>query len=335
MKRSPAAVTAASAAIAATAVLLLGTSAVAFAADKQKAPFEVVVTTLEGAPVEGADVAITSSSTVTPFSFTAKTDAAGKCSGQLVEFKGLYSFKVVKSGYKEFAQDVDFATTKFKKGEVATIKVTLPAITAVEYYNEGAKALQAKDLARAAAQLELAIAADPKMSKAYSVLALIELEQSQWAKALAHADQALALDPNDLHAVRSRYEALTGLGDKPGADAALTALAAKDRSPEVAKLLYNAGALAGNAKEVDLARARFNEALAIDPTLHQAHSALAELAIKEKKYPEAAAELDKAIAVAPRNFKAYERKIEVLKVMGDKAGAEAAEKALAALKAGG
>ncbi len=248
MKRTPAAVTAASAV---AAVLFLGTSAVAFAADKPKAPFEVVVTTLEGAPVEDADVAITSASTVTPFSFTAKTDAAGKCTGQLVEFKGVYSFKVVKSGYKEFAQDVDFATTKFKKGEVATIKVTLPAITAGEYYNVGATALKAKDLTRAAAQLELAIAADPKMTQAYSVLALIELEQSQWAKALAHADQALALDPNDLHAVRSRYEALTGLGDKPGADAALTALAAKDRSPEVAKLLYNAGALAGNAKEVD------------------------------------------------------------------------------------
>ena len=90
-------------------------------------------------------------------------------------------------------------------------------------------------------------------------------------------------------------------------------------------------------KSGDSARAiaRFNEALAIDPTLHQAHSALAELAIKEKNYPLAVAELDKALAVAPRNFKAYERKIEVLKVMGDKAGADAAEKALAALKAGG
>ena len=130
-----------------------------------------------------------------------------------------------------------------------------------------------------------------------------------------------------MQALRSRYDALTGLGDKPGADAVLTELAAKDRTPDVARLLYNAGALAGNAKEIEVARARFEEALAIDPTLHQAHSALAELAIKEKKYPEAIAEIDLAIAVAPRNFKAYERKIEVQKAMGDKAGAEATEKA--------
>lgn len=318
------------------ATLLLASTA-AFAADKPKAPFEVVVTTPapEGAPVEGADVTITSATTVSPYSFTAKTDAAGKCTGELVEFTGLYSIKVVKEGFKEFTKDLDFTATKFKKGELASLKVTLPQITAVEYYNEGAKATQAKDLTSAAAQFELAIAADPKFAKAYSVLALIELEQSQWDKALAHADQALALDPTDMQALRSRYEAFIGLGDKAKAEAALTELAAKERTPEVARLLYNSGAQAGNAKEVEVARARFQEALAIDPTLHQAHSALAELAIKEKKYPEAIAEIDLAIAAAPRNFKAYERKIEVQKAMGDQAGADTTAKKLADLKAGG
>jgi tetratricopeptide (TPR) repeat protein len=317
------------------AALLLSSTSVAFAADKPKAPFEMVVTTPEGAPVDGADVAITSSTTVPPYLFTGKTDAAGKAAGELADFKSLYSIKVTKAGYKEFVQELDLTTSKLKKGQTAALKVTLPMITAVEYYNEGAKAIQAKDLPRAAAQLELAIAADPKLAKAYSVLALIELEQSQWDKALAHADQALALDPTDMQALRSRYEAFTGSGDKPKADAALSELAAKDRTPDVARLLYNAGAQAGNAKEVEVARARFLEALAIDPTLHQAHSALAELAIKEKKYPEAIAEIDLAIAAAPRNFKAYERKIEVLKAMGDKAAVEATEKKLAALKAGG
>jgi len=320
--------------ILAAAALLLISSSFAFAADKPKAPFEVIVTTPERAPVADADVAISSATTVPPYSFTAKTGADGKCTGEFVEFKGVYTIKVTKSGFQDFTQDLDFTTSKLKKGQLASLKVSLPQITAVEYFNAGAKALREKDLANASAQFELAIAADPKFAKAYSVLALIELEQSQWNKALAHADQALALDPADLQALRSRYEALSGLGDKPGADAALTVLAAKDRTPDIARLLYNAGAQAGNAKEVEVARARFQEALAIDPTLHQAHSALAELAIKEKNYPAAIAEIDLAIAAAPRNFKAYERKIEVQKAMGDKAGAEATEKQLAALKAG-
>jgi tetratricopeptide (TPR) repeat protein len=317
------------------AALMVSSSSLAFAAAKPKAPFEVVVTTPEGAPVGDAAVEISSAVTVPPYTYSARTDATGKSTGELADFTSAYSIKVSKEGYKTFTQELDFATSKLKKGQVATLKVSLPLITAAEYYNEGAKALQAKDLARASAQLELAIATDPKFARAYSVLALIELEQSQWDKALAHADQALALDPADMQSLRSRYDALSGLGDKPRADAVLTELAAKDRTPDVARLLYNAGAQAGNAKDIEGARMRFQEALAIDPTLHQAHSALAELAIKEKKYPEAIAELDLAITAAPRNFKAYDRKIEVQKAMGDKAGAEATEKALAALKAGG
>ncbi len=317
------------------ATLIVSCAALAFAADKPRAPFEVVVSTPEGAPIGDAAVEISSTATVPPYAFSGKTDAAGKSTGELADFTSAYTIKVAKEGYKEFTQELDFATSKLKKGQLATLTVSLPLITAVEYYNEGAKALLAKDPARAATQLELAIATDPKLSQAYRVLALIELEQSQWDKALAHADQALALDPADMQSLRSRYDALVGLGDKARADAVLTELAAKDRTPDVARLLYNAGAQAGNTKDVEGARLRFQEALAIDPTLHQAHSALAELAIKEKKYPEAVAELDLAIAAAPRNFKAYERKIEVLKAMGDPAGAAAAEKALAALKAGG
>ncbi|MEO7973084.1 MAG: hypothetical protein ABIU84_05810 [Thermoanaerobaculia bacterium] len=317
------------------AVLLLSSTALAFAADKPKAPFEVIVTTPEGAPVEGADVTITSATTVPPYTFAGKTDFTGKAVGELADFKNSYSIRVVKEGYQQFGQELDLISLKLKKGQTASLKVSLPAITAVEYYNEGVKALQAKDLARATAQFELALAADPKLAKAYGVLAIIELQQSQWDKALAHADQALALDPTDMQALRSRYDAFSGLGDMAKSDVALSELAAKERTPDVARLLYNAGAQAGNAKEVEVARARFHEALAIDPTLHQAHSALAELAINEKKYPDAIVEIDLAIAAAPRNFKAYERRIEVQKAMGDKAGAEATEKKLAALKAGG
>lgn len=317
------------------AALMLSTTTFAFAADKPKAPFEIIVNTPEGVPVGDADVEISSAVTVPPYSFKGKTDAAGKSSGELADFTSVYNISVMKAGYVPFTKELDFTTSKLKKGQVASLKVSLPQITAVEYYNEGATAVRAKDLARATSQFELAIAADPKFAKAYSVLALVELEQGQWDKALAHADQALALDPADMGALRSRFDALTGLGDKPRAAEVLAELAVKDRTPDTARLLFNAGAVAGNAKEVEVARAHFKEALAIDPTLHQAHSGLAELAIKEKKFPEAIAEIDLAIASAPRNFKAYERKIEVQKAMGDKAGAAATEKQLAALKAGG
>ena len=69
-----------------------------------------------------------------------------------------------RTGYKDFTQELDFTTSKLKKGQLASIKVSLPPITAVEYYNDGAKALRRRTSSAPTAQLELAIAADPKLT---------------------------------------------------------------------------------------------------------------------------------------------------------------------------
>lgn len=348
------------------AALLLATTAPALAADKPKAPFEVVVTTPEGAPVTDADVAISSASTVAPYSFSAKTDAAGKCTGQFVEFKGLYTFKVSKEGFQEFTKEIDLDTAKFKKGELASIKVTLPQIPAADYYNAGAKSINEGDFPSAQANFEKATAADPKLAIAHSALAQAHLAQadSAWLQkkksegaldagldvaaesrrhaeaALAAADAALALAPDDVAGLNGRFEALGLLGRTADAEAALAVLAEKVRTPATAVLLYNAGAQASNAKDTDkakqieISRRYFEQALAINPNLYQAHNGLAELDIREEKFEDAVAELSKVVEISPRNFKAYERRIEVLKKIGDKARIAAAEQELAKLKSG-
>jgi len=348
------------------AVLLLATSGSAFAAEKPKAPFEVIVTTPEGSPVEGADVTISSATTVSPFSFSARTDASGKCTGEFVEFKGLYSIKVVREGYKEFTQDLDFATTKFKKGELATIKVSLPKIPAADYYNAGAKEINGGDFSSAQANFEKATAADPLLAIAHSALAQAHLAQADpaWLQkkksegkldagldvaaeskrhaeaALVSADAALALAADDVPALNGRFEALGLLGRTADAEAALAVLAEKVRTPATAVLLYNAGAQASNSKDPDKAkmiessRRYFRLALEINPTLYQAHNGLAELAIREEKFEDAVTELGKVVELQPRNFKAYERRIEVLKKIGDKARVAAAEQEFAKLKSG-
>lgn len=354
------------AAVLATA-LLLAIPGSAFAAEKPKAPFEVIVATPEGSPVEGADVAISSATTVAPYSFAAKTDATGKCTGEFVEFKGLYSIRVLKEGFKEFTQDLDFATTKFKKGELATIKVSLPKIPAADYYNAGAKDINGGDFASAQANFEKATAADPLLAIAHSALAQAHLAQadSAWLQkkktegvldagldlaaeskrhaeaALVSADAALALAADDVAALNGRFEAFSLLGRAAEAEAALAVLAEKVRTPATAILLYNAGAQASNSKDPDKAkllaasRQYFRQALEINPSLYQAHNGLAELSIREEKFEDAVVELGKVIELSPRNFKAYERRIEVLKKIGDKERVAAAEQAFAKLKAGG
>ncbi len=345
------------------AVLIVASTNLALAADKAKpkAPFTVIVSSTEGVPIGDADLTLHCATTEPPFTFTGKTDALGKAAGELVDFAHPCTIQVLKAGYHDFSQEVDFAAQKLKKGDQLQLKVSLAVITAGEYYNEGAKAVQAKDFALAQAKLEQAVATDPKLLLGYSALAQVHLAQAEkpWLEqlkaagkldsgadlaalakqhaesALAATDQALALDPADSLALNGRYEALGTLGRKDEAEAALAVLAEKDRTPGTAVLLYNAGAQASNSQQLDVARRHFEAALAINPALHQAHSGLAELDIREQKFEDAVTELGKAIELAPRNFKAHERRIEVLKKIGDKGRIAAAEQELAKLKSAG
>lgn len=299
-------------------------------------PFELVVVDLTGAPVAGALLTMkTAAGAAVELSTAGLTDALGKVTGTLPDAAAAYNVTAAKERFRSQEQLIDLAGQKLKKGQIAVIRLTLEPLNAHDDYATAIKAIQAKDYTAAEASLKSAVTLDPQLTKGYEVLAMVQLEQKQWAAGLASADQALALEPDNLSALRSRYDALLGLGNSPEADAALADLAAKDRTPDTAKLLYNAGAQAVNAKAPDRARALFVEALAVDPKLYQAHAALAEIAIADKRYGDAVAALDQVLLLAPRNFKAFERKIEVLKADGKTAEADAAAKELAALKAGG
>lgn len=317
----------------ASLVLLAG--AVQAAKKPEARPFELQVVDPAENPLSGALVTMKApDGTMLELTLQGLTDDAGKVSGTLPDAAAAYDVSVSKSRYHPQQPTIDFAGQKLKKGQTALIKITLEPFTAYDDYAAAVKALKAKDLGTAEANLKSAVALDPKLVKGYEVLAMVQLDQKRWEEALASADQALALEPENLSALRSRYDALAGADRAEEADAALTALAAKDQSSDVAKLLYNAGAQSVNAKEPEKARGYFDRALEIDPKLYQAHAALAEIAIADKKYEDAVAQLDLVVGLAPRNFKAYERKIEVLKALGKTADADAAAKKLAELKAG-
>jgi tetratricopeptide (TPR) repeat protein len=173
----------------------------------------------------------------------------------------------------------------------------------------------------------------PDLVEAWRALAFVYLETARPAEALAATEKTLALVPTDPEALRNRYDSLTALGRKEEASAALDALVANVKTPDTARLLFNRGVDAMKIPDAATARTSFQQALAVDPNLHQAHSALAEMAIGDKDYAVALAELEKVLALAPRNFKAWERKIEVLKALGKTKEAADEEKKLAAAKA--
>lgn len=270
-----------------------------------------------------------------PFSETHASDDAGRTAFELPSSKRAYRLEAEHPDHAPFAETFDLAARRLQRGEAVRLEVELLALTAVDVFNRGVRALQTGDRAGALAQFQRSVEMDPEFARGWSVLALGALEDRRYDDALAAVDRALTLAPDDAQALRSRFDALTGLGRADDADAALTALAAADPSPELSRLLFNAGAVAANAGEPERARRRLGEALARDPSLWQAHSALAELAVREKNLELALSELDLALAVSPRQTRVWERKIEVLRALGRNDEAAATEQKLAELRAEG
>lgn len=285
-------------------------------------------------PLAGAAVTITAVDGEA-FAVNATSDDAGTASLELPSAKRAYRLDVDHTDYAPFTESFDLGARRLQRGETVRLEVELLALTAADIFNRGVRALQAGDRDAAEAEFRRSVAMDPGFARGWGVLALVTLDAKRYDDALAAADHALALVPDDLEALRSRHDALVGLQRADEADAALTALAAKDASRELSRLLFNAGAAAANAGQPERARLRLTEALARDPSLWQAHSALAELAVRAQDLEGALAELDRALAVAPRQTRVWERKIEVLRALGRGEEAAAAEAKLAELRAAG
>ena len=316
--------------------LLASSPDAARAKSPQPRAFEMIVSDSTGAPLPGALLIVKApdGSTV-GLSAAGVSDGEGKVTGTFPDSESLYTVDLSKDRFRPQRQTIDLASLKLKRNDTAIVRFTLDPVTAQDDYNTAIRAIQSKDMAAAEKSLRASILTDPTFAKGHEVLAMVLLDAKQYDDALTAANRALELDPTNASALRSRYDALDGLGRAEEAEAALAALAEKDKSSDVARLLYNAGAVAMNAKDHDKARAYLEKALAVDPNLYQAHAALAEVAIGEKQYDEAVKQLDLVLGLAPRNFKAMERKIEVLNAAGKSAEAEKVAKELAEKKAAG
>lgn len=97
----------------------------------------------------------------------------------------------------------------------------------------------------------------------------------------------------------------------PGAQAEPTA-------NDKAIAIFNQGAEASQMGDTITAKKKMEEALAMDPTLLPAHSALAVMYLTDKQYAEAAAEAEKVLAVEPKNERAVRVAVDAYKNLGNK-----------------
>lgn len=296
----------------------------------------------QGEPIPGIKITITRPGT--NYKQERVTDKNGKFTLIILDATQEYVLRMEKEGYDAYEE-----TIKPKPEDVMRLSYTLtetaPQVAgpseeevkklegknqAITAFNEGVTALQADNLPVAEARFKEATTLDPTLAPGFGALAEVYAEQKKNAEALAAADRFLELEPGNVRALRVRFDAIRGLGDKEKLGPALDALVAADKSRETAVRIFNLGAEASRSGDRDGAIAYLKRAVEVDPTLDQAYTAMGQVFIVKKSYKEAAAAVEPVLARNASNLEALTIRYEALKAAGDKAGAAAAQQAMKA-----
>lgn len=300
----------------------------------------VLVKNEDGKPVQGVKVTVTSKE-LGSFEEVKETNKKGRAIFSFTDATKIYDFRFEYEGFPP----LDVPIKPEVKGSI-TREITLSkgqpaaaaddgAITTVftpseKVFNEGVKALQDGDMDTALTKFLEAVEKNEKMALAHSALAGVYLEKADYASALASVTRYLELEPDNPRGIRMLYEAHNKLGNEKEAEEALKALKKLDQGGDTVAMIFNEGVAAVRVGDYKNAKARFEEALQLDPNLSQAVGALAVIYINEKNFAEAARMAEKHLELQPGDVKSLRIRWDAYRGLGDAAKAEEAFKDLAA-----
>jgi tetratricopeptide (TPR) repeat protein len=165
-------------------------------------------------------------------------------------------------------------------------------------FNEGVDAFQAGDLAGAASQFRQAVELDPEMVQAYVALAQIYLTQGSPAEAGAMADSVLEREPDNVNALKLRFDAARLSGDQENAARMLDRLVELDPEWMGTVLFDHAGKLF-NANQPAAAAFELEYVVKAKPELARAHFMLGMALFNTGRAEEGGVHLQKFIELSP------------------------------------
>lgn len=298
----------------------------ASAADTKPATVVGHVLDSEDEPLSGVGVTITGEA----YEHEATTDRKGRFKATVPDAAAGYEIRIEREGYPPFTDALTFPAAGSYRMEWRMNATPLGSPTgsmeALKLYNAGADAYNADDLDLALEKFEAAVAVDPEFGKAHAVIAEIHHQRSRHEQALEAAARVLALEPDHVPALRVSYLSAEALG-REDAEGFLDRLAARDRSPQTAVLLYNDGVTARVAGDRERALKRYTVAVEIDPTLTSALSALAGLQLEIEDYEGALESSRRVLDIDPEDARGHSVRYNTLIAMGrdDEAAAALAE----------
>ena len=297
----------------------------------------LVVKNLDGEPLEGVGVVVTCKE-LPKFREETKTNKKGRAVVSVTDATKFYDFHLEYEDYQP--QDL---TIKPAIRETITREITLTPgqvvrtgsgqtvfTPAEKVFNEGVVALQSGDMETAKTRFLAALEKDRDMASAHAALAGVYLEQKDFAAALTTVDRYLELEPGNPNGLFIRYDAHVGLGNQKEADATLKALKEADRGEDTVALIYNAGVSAIKVGNYASAKARFLEALELNPDLKEAIGAMAIIHLQEKNYQEAAASAERHLELEPGHKMSLRIRWDAYTQLGDAEKIQAAFEDLAA-----
>ncbi len=281
--------------------------------------FRATVVDGDGNPISGVQVTVTTEQ-LSSYRKSMTTDKKGtiRLRFQQNQLQYRFDFLYEKPGFQSFTVPVAPSVTQqmreeyvMDKAETQVIQshgdlgavVTGSSNVAVEAFNAGLSAQREGDLATARDQYKAALAEDPELSPAQMALAQVLLDQSDYAGAVAAADRALGMSVNRADALRVKYQALHALGNESEAKAVAAELAEADGAVASAKRLYNEGGVAFQAGDKSSALAKFRQAAELDPSLTDAHHAIATLELGEGNHQASAEAAEKALAMGSEDVR--------------------------------
>ncbi len=185
----------------------------------------------------------------------------------------------------------------------------VPPATASDDFLIGADAYDRGDLEQAAAHFESALRRKPDHFWAAYFLALCRLKQNQPAEAEAHLTAALARRPDFVWLYLLRGYANGMLDNTPAAEADFRK-ALELNPPPFARygVFVNRGAMYVERGKLELGVADLRQAVELLPDQYQARANLAAAYARQKKWADAARELDEAIRLRPDRAALYRQR---------------------------
>lgn len=259
----------------------------------QTAMFRGTVVDGDKKPLEGVKVTVTSddlSSFRKNFTTNAKGTFTLRFQASHTQFQ--FDFLFEKPGYQSFTQPFSPSVTRQMReqfvmeasqsqvverhGDLSSV-VTGSSNAAIDAFNAGLTAQKADDLGGARAKLEEAVSIDESLAPAQLALAQVLLDLGDYESAVSSADSALSLAANRADALQVKHQALRALGRGEEAEDVALELEAAEDAASTALRVYNEAGQLFQADDREGALAKFRRAAELDPSLIDAHHAVATL----------------------------------------------------------